>query len=268
MFTTELTTTNLSEFMNLTTDVVDNQPFIYRGQANYNWKLIPSIYRISIPKNREKEPAHLYDCAEAKLVQQFFDSGLPYLSNIERGYGSDRIRAQHFGVPTRLLDWSFDPLVALFFAVENWRDDRDSSVYILCPDTKLHYQDMTRELVERYQESFPETKPFTPNSHNIAIIPPAIDQRVLNQKSVLTLHSFGQKAEFEALEERSTTGAIVSTEEGNSQRVFCKIRIAASNKRGLFCRLLDLGVDRRRLFPTLDGLGSDIATRAEINRLS
>lgn len=51
---------------------------------------------------------------------------------------------QHYGVPTRLLDWSENPLVALYFAVENKDKETDAAIWMLRPNklnTHAHIND-------------------------------------------------------------------------------------------------------------------------------
>jgi hypothetical protein len=131
--------------------------YIYRGQANAEWRLIPSAFRdgaefatddgfATVKEVLERRKAHadaeeLREDLEIETLRQFFDAAdeaglsLPedtqairyYLGNLEatgeawppRGLRSILALAQHHGLPTRLLDWTRDWRVACFCAARD-----------------------------------------------------------------------------------------------------------------------------------------------------
>ena len=79
----------------------------YRGQADKHWALMPGYLRLERPPS------------ESTLLKRFKQSAAMLVQNTPSQSFDWLFLMQHYGMPTRLLDWSESPLVALYFAVEN-----------------------------------------------------------------------------------------------------------------------------------------------------
>ena len=85
---------------------------LFRGHTNSKWTLTPKIARIAL-RDGFRMPN-----AESEMLRDFKRQAFPHLSRDLRDDWDWLALAQHHGLPTRLLDWTTNPLVALWFAIE------------------------------------------------------------------------------------------------------------------------------------------------------
>jgi hypothetical protein len=83
---------------------------LYRGQDS-NWPLLPYISRVV---RKDKIPDR-----EREIHQAFLQEARPYVGNPPQNEWDWLALAQHHGLSTRMLDWTHDPFVALWFAVKS-----------------------------------------------------------------------------------------------------------------------------------------------------
>ena len=161
---------------------------------------------------------------------------------------------QHRGLPTRLLDWTYSPLVALHFATDRPEDfDRDGVVWCvnfveankrLPPKLR---RIMTREgsetLTVDMLSVFKDLRDFDALAKSPFLVflePPAIDRRILNQFALFSLMS-------------SPTGEIEAWLDEHPD-LHRRVIVPARLKWEIRDKLDQANVNERILFPDLDGL--------------
>ena len=122
----------LKEIINITQ--VDNQGHTYfqwyRGHADKEWELIPKVQRDFKGSEEDLYRMERYYTNDFQSRASLFKS--PALPIDE--YANWITLMQHYGLPTRLLDWSRSPLVALYFAVsDKSKDNKDGCIWMLTP---------------------------------------------------------------------------------------------------------------------------------------
>ncbi|WP_421134125.1 FRG domain-containing protein [Alteromonas sp. A079] len=197
-----------------------NSQFLFRGQ-DVKGNLLPSIAR--------KIPSEDTTVKEKQMLDNIRMMGAAFLKESENTDLDHLVLAQHHSMKTRLLDWSTNPLVALWFAC-NSKEDRDVYVYILDPSKFLN-----KSVYENDPFKQEETCVFQPRLNN---------NRIIAQHGWFTLHRFSK-----------SSNAFVPLEKNRKVKEFIhELKIAKKSKPDLLNELDKYGISNRTLFPDLEGL--------------
>lgn len=220
-----------------------NQTVWYRGQGSAEWPLIPYYLRLKGSQS------------ESTLLKRFKQSAAMLIENHPKNYFDWIFLMQHYGVPTRLLDWSESPLIALYFAVENLvRDgDIDGALWLLSPSKLNRNAHITDKDEYDYIPSFDdqELQGYSIDSLNgssrfdlfpVATIATRNNPRLQAQLGVFTIHH------------RDITPI---EEVGDGSHVE-KLIIPSESKERIKKQLSILGYSKFQLFPELSSIGDII----------
>ena len=211
----------------------------WRGQPETGLLLKPKIFR------------DYYSRSEADLIFNFVQQApMRYTASKwpTESY-NQLLLMQHYGLPTRLLDWSQGFHIALYFAVNEDRQDKPASLWALNP-YKLNHVNTTKSGIFRPEENEIQeivNKAFKlPDSHRgdrvIAMSGQEHDLRMLVQWSVFTIHE--SETEMEKLPSKD--------------EFLREIVIPAEDRIPLRQALKTMGILRSRLFPDLQSLAESL----------
>ena len=254
---------------------VGNQSFLYRGESRTDYMLIPSLYREKTV-NGVTSMVYLEDNDERNIIHEFITEAASFSNsiNIEDSFRWVQY-AQHFGVPTRLLDWTINPLVALYFACIS-NQDVDGKVYVLQSESyKQRISDqLSNELNGRSVEQvannmiWHEEKGF---EFPTIIRPFYFDKRMSAQSSCFMM--WGDKKEpfdimLKEMEKEKPSLVFRTIVKGDERIIVQEIKSALSEfivpanmKNRLLHELDAINVNQATLFPGLDGIGKSIEWR-------
>ena len=123
---TKSTISSFSELSHVVREAINKLPrkraLWWRGHGSFDWQVLPSVFRDSDFARDERA-----------LTLTFKDRGEPRTGNPPNDKYRWLFLMQHFGLPTRLLDWTESPAFALWFAVERMTGKEDGALVGLDP---------------------------------------------------------------------------------------------------------------------------------------
>jgi hypothetical protein len=203
--------------------------WVFRGHSDIAYKLVPSVGRISRPalSARLKLERTLFDVFQREACGML----APQLTNDWEWLSI----AQHHGLPTRLLDWTHNPLVALYFAVQA-NPNKDGQLLAIRGLIKL-------------PQALPSGSPFDIETP-VKYYPHVVSPRMRCQEGLFVVCAQPETPLDETLPE----GWRIDD-----------FRIPAERKPFVRYELFRMGIHASALFPDLDGLASRIKWQHEID---
>jgi hypothetical protein len=217
----------LAEFTKLIEETcLDQSEVLFRGQSS-DWPLLPSIAR-------ERLTDDVF-AVEKSMLDEFQRHSVPYLRITPESTWDWLALAQHHGLPTRLLDWSQNPLTSLWFAVNRPpHDGRNGVVWILRPTDDDFPSDSEKNSLECKRHMV-----FTPKH---------VSERITAQIAWFTVHKcWSENPVLDPLEQSN-----------DFKSKLTKLEIPADKFAHLRFHLDRYGVNHTSVFPGLDGLCSHI----------
>jgi hypothetical protein len=222
----------------------DGDTAFWRGHANSEWELLPHVFR------RDQKRPELPPFDGCALIGHF-QMRAPTRSHARTPEPDDYFGwlflAQHYGLPTRVLDWSENPLVALYFAVES-DEPADGCIWALWPGQLNAHFGGPPSLVQMRDPRVAEiaAKAFSTEGSCDAVILAIdgreIDPRMLVQMGRFTIHGVPHVIE-------NLIG---------SPRWLRRYIVPRNDKMKLRHQLSALGVRRANLFPDLTNLAREL----------
>ncbi len=225
-------------------------PYAYRGMANKDHQLMTSLMRMGGD----------YVKLEKHLLRNFRKYSLKNTVPLKRDSTWEWLSlAQHHGLPTRLLDWTYSPYVALHFATAEITEfDNDGVIWCvnfmelneLLPFRLKEVIEeegsniFTVEMLSKICGDLNELEEYSYKKEDFVLFmePPSIDEWIINQYALFSMMSKPNGLLSEWLTARP--------------EYYFRIIIPRALKREIRDKLDQANINERTIFPGLDGLSA------------
>ena len=224
-------------------EIRTNSLLWWRGHSKTEYKLRPSVFRADYGYQFEQN-------AIASFIQRapLRHSNLPQSSD----QAAWLFLMQHYGLPTRMMDWSSSPLIAAFFATESHIDET-GAIWGLVPGYLSFLECGKQALIgvggsparQIIRAPFSREGQGEESMKIVSIIANHVDPRMLAQQSQFTVH--GREDALEEVE--------------RSEEFLIRIDIARGARRRIANQLEMIGIHRSNLFPDLENLAKEISRK-------
>jgi len=218
--------------------------YAFRGMADASWAPETSLQRMGGDFSR----------LEQHLIRAF--RKYAYMEGGEHSSLWNLLaQAQHHGLPTRLLDWTYSPYVALHFVTDDVeRSHLDGAIWcvdykktnLLLPQSLLaalrreEANIFSTEMLETVAATLPDFDGSSDDSFLVLFEPPSLGSRIINQFALFSV--------------LSSTGLGLHEWLRSHPDVYRRIVIPSDLKWEIRDKLDQANVNERVLFPGLDGL--------------
>jgi hypothetical protein len=237
---------------------IDDDKLWYRGHSDICYKLRPSIGR---SQSYAGKKLILKRNQEISLLHRFRRRAYPHVERAMTA-GEAIFLARHHGLPTRLLDWTANALVALYFTcIEYAEGDNRKDGKIWAMRRRSQEKDLDAfEIAQQKDEE--ELFRFFANSaedikedklkHAIRMVHPFYNSpRILAQDGAFTIHSNPR------ISMEDYKGTKFTKDRLDIDGLWCW-RVPGERKTGIVRQLSGLGITHRTVYPDLDGIARSL----------
>lgn len=240
---------------------VGRTEYAFRGQSEYTWELRPSLVR-NLKKHKiyKLELHNLENHLEKTFKSQFLNHLPNYRIRSEMSVLESWFLMQHYGAPTRLLDWTRSIYVATYFAVIE-SPDKDGAIWAVnmmkLGDNVLPSSDdpkKKKSLIKDFFQNFSNEKKSTIHfmDHGNKT------DRMIAQQGLYSVCRNIDNDHDEIIEDA------IKDAKKNKEESFHKIKIPKEQKLEFLRKLYFMNISSNSLFPGLDGLGRSISELAKL----